>query len=77
MSILASIAGFLERRRREARTRYELEQLTDRELADLGIVRADIGRLARESAEGGLVDIHTWRTGTTAGASAALARQGV
>lgn len=32
------------------RTVSELEALSNRELADLGIVRADIGRVAREAA---------------------------
>lgn len=32
-------------------TVFELSELTDRELADLGISRADIGRIANESAD--------------------------
>jgi uncharacterized protein YjiS (DUF1127 family) len=32
------------------RTRDELSALTDRELADLGIYRADISRIAKEAA---------------------------
>lgn len=61
MTILATIARMVERYRREARTRYELDQLSDRDLADLGIVRADIDRLARESAALGFVNIYAWR----------------
>jgi len=60
MSILATIARVVERYRREARTRYELEQLGDRDLADLGIVRADVARLARASATSGVIDIYAW-----------------
>ena len=36
--------------KRYSRTLQELESLSNRELADLGISRADIGRLAREAA---------------------------
>ena len=36
--------------KRYSRTVSELESLSNRELADLGISRADIGRLAREAA---------------------------
>lgn len=36
--------------KRYSRTVAELETLSNRELADLGIARADIGRLAREAA---------------------------
>ncbi len=36
--------------KRYSRTVAELESLTNRELADLGIARSDIGRLAREAA---------------------------
>jgi uncharacterized protein YjiS (DUF1127 family) len=35
--------------KRYARTVQELESLSNRELADLGITRSDITRLARES----------------------------
>lgn len=36
--------------KRYSRTLNELESLSNRELADLGIARADIPRLAREAA---------------------------
>jgi uncharacterized protein YjiS (DUF1127 family) len=36
--------------RRYSRTLHELEKLNSRELADLGISRSDIPRLAREAA---------------------------
>jgi uncharacterized protein YjiS (DUF1127 family) len=39
----------LKRWNRYNRTRRELDLLTDRELADLGIMRSDIPRIARES----------------------------
>ena len=35
--------------------------LSERDLADLGIGRADIGRIAREAAASGTIDIHEWR----------------
>ena len=38
-----------KRYRQYRATVWELNTLEDRELADLGIARADIGRLARES----------------------------
>jgi uncharacterized protein YjiS (DUF1127 family) len=40
----------LRRRRIYSRTQAELSALTDRELADLGISRFDIARVAREAA---------------------------
>lgn len=40
-------------RRRIARTIAELEALTDSELADIGITRADIERVARSSVRHG------------------------
>ena len=40
-----------QRRRVFLRTCRELEACSDRELADIGIARADIRRLAREAAE--------------------------
>ncbi len=36
--------------RRYSRTVTELQALSSRELADLGIARSDIGRIAREAA---------------------------
>lgn len=50
VSRLASdIARSFERYRKYRATVYELSILENRELADLGISRADIPRLARES----------------------------
>jgi len=43
-------AQLLRRRRIYSRTLAELSALTDRELADLGISRFDIARVAREAA---------------------------
>ena len=37
---------------RYSRTVSELESLSNRELADLGIARGDIGRIAREAVRG-------------------------
>ncbi|MGE3877220.1 MAG: DUF1127 domain-containing protein [Parvibaculaceae bacterium] len=39
----------IKRWNRYNQTRRELDLLTDRELADLGILRADIPRVAREA----------------------------
>ncbi len=61
MSILATISTALERRRRENRTFRELAMLSERDLNDLGISRADIRRIAREAAEQGVIDIYQWR----------------
>jgi uncharacterized protein YjiS (DUF1127 family) len=55
------IVQFLHRHRLESQTRVELSQLSDRDLADLGIARSDIRRLARESAAQGVVDVYQWR----------------
>jgi uncharacterized protein YjiS (DUF1127 family) len=74
MSFIDTLLAGLERRRRAARTRFELEQLSDRDLADLGIVRADIARLARESAAAGTLDIHAWRTAAASVAALGAAR---
>ena len=45
------LAESRERARAIRRTMRELNALTDRDLADLGILRADIGRIARQSVE--------------------------
>ncbi len=49
-SLLARIAtpfAVLGDVRRNLRLRYEMSRLTDRNLADMGLVRGDIGRIAR------------------------------
>jgi uncharacterized protein YjiS (DUF1127 family) len=48
--MLGSLKERLARHRRYTRTIKELTFLSDRELADLGIHRADIRRIAREAA---------------------------
>jgi len=45
------LALFRYRRRAFDQTYSELSQLSDRELNDLGFARADIARIARESAD--------------------------
>jgi uncharacterized protein YjiS (DUF1127 family) len=47
--LLARLVAWWDERRRIARTIAELEQLSDAELADIGISRADIARVARRS----------------------------
>lgn len=49
-TLLLAGAQYLRRQRVYSRTRVELSALTDRELADLGISRFDIARVAREAA---------------------------
>ena len=46
-SWLGRVIAFIESRRRYRRTMSELEQLSDRELADIGLARADIEGIAR------------------------------
>jgi uncharacterized protein YjiS (DUF1127 family) len=50
--LMAGIATALQRRRLYAQTVRELNALTDRELADLGISRLSIADVAREAAYG-------------------------
>ncbi|MCX8099710.1 MAG: DUF1127 domain-containing protein [Geminicoccaceae bacterium] len=47
------VVGWWRERRRIARTIAELEALSDSELADIGISRADIERVARGSVHHG------------------------
>ena len=42
-----SLLSTLRQRRKDARARNELERLSDRELADLGLFRADIPSVVR------------------------------
>jgi uncharacterized protein YjiS (DUF1127 family) len=50
--ILATVKASFARRAVYAQTVRELNALTERELADLGIARADITTIAREAAYG-------------------------
>ena len=50
--VLKSVKAALERRAVFARTVRELEALTDRELADLGIARVSIRDIAAQAAYG-------------------------
>lgn len=50
--LLAGLRRALVERRLVRRTRDELAALSDRDLADLGIRRGDIGRVAREAVFG-------------------------
>ena len=45
----ASVSAYFERRARVNETVRELSEMTDRELADIGIARSDIYRIAREA----------------------------
>jgi uncharacterized protein YjiS (DUF1127 family) len=69
MALFSKLSALVERRRRESQTAYELSLLSDRDLADLGISRLDIKRLARESAENGVIDLYDWRDRRDAAAS--------
>jgi uncharacterized protein YjiS (DUF1127 family) len=46
--ILEKISSWLNRQERMRRTRKELSLLTDRDLADIGINRCDINRIAHQ-----------------------------
>ena len=48
-ALRARLADALERRRAYRQTMHELRWLSDRELADLGLMRCDIDRVAREA----------------------------
>ena len=50
-SFLASVRQWLRQRRVYSETLAELRDLSDRELDDIGIRRADLRRIAREAAE--------------------------
>jgi uncharacterized protein YjiS (DUF1127 family) len=47
--ILSKINSWLKREERARRTRVELNQLTDRDLADIGINRCDIHKISYEA----------------------------
>ena len=49
---LAGVNETLARRRIARHTYTELAQLGDRELADLGLTRSDLRRVARDAAQG-------------------------
>lgn len=47
-SFVARVLNWLDSRQRINRTTNELDALSDRELEDIGLTRADIDRVARE-----------------------------
>ena len=49
---LAEITAWRARRALYRQTMFELSTLTDRDLADLGIARCDIRRIARDASQG-------------------------
>ncbi len=49
LQIVRMLSGKWSRAIKRARIRRELESRTDRQLADLGFLRCDIGRIARQS----------------------------
>jgi len=51
MTMLVAILNFLRAWRRYNQSLRELRQLGDRELADIGITRSDIPRIAWDSAQ--------------------------
>jgi uncharacterized protein YjiS (DUF1127 family) len=75
MNLLNQLRDAWTVHRRQAQTVRELEQLSDRVLADLGIARADIRNLARDAARAEGVDLQAWRG--RAGATAAPRHDGV
>jgi uncharacterized protein YjiS (DUF1127 family) len=50
--IITHIIRFLRSWRRYNRSLYELSRLQDRELADIGVCRGDIPRVAWEASQG-------------------------
>ena len=50
-NILTSIARFYQAWKRHEAIKRELSHLTDRELADIGITRSDIDRIAAKEAQ--------------------------
>jgi uncharacterized protein YjiS (DUF1127 family) len=52
LDMLTSIARLYQAWKRHEAVRRELSHLTDRELADIGITRSDIDRIASEEALG-------------------------
>lgn len=49
-AVAAGVKGLITRRRVFNQTLFELSQLSDRDLSDLGLSRANIADLAREAA---------------------------
>ena len=45
------LAAALERRRLIEQTVFEMDQMSDRELADFGLMRCDLPRIARETVD--------------------------
>jgi uncharacterized protein YjiS (DUF1127 family) len=56
--MFASIARLLQAWTRASAVRRELSHLSDRELADIGITRSDIERIAAN-------DVHDWSFGSS------------
>lgn len=46
--LLNNLSTWLNEKEKERRTRKELARLTDRDLADIGISRCDIDRIAKD-----------------------------
>ena len=60
MKLLLHLRRAFEIRRRERTTVRELSRLGDRELADLGLGRADIRDVARAAARVGSLDVYAY-----------------
>ena len=50
MNLLYRLARYLEAKHLEGEIHHQLARLDDRNLADIGLARADIGRFARAAA---------------------------
>lgn len=48
MKIIKKIAGFLEKRSQYKNAVFQLSRMTDRELSDIGVSRADIHDVVRQ-----------------------------
>jgi uncharacterized protein YjiS (DUF1127 family) len=60
MDLLHRLFGRIVRFAHERETYQALVRLDDRELADLGLNRADLRDIARDAARAGHLDVYTW-----------------
>jgi uncharacterized protein YjiS (DUF1127 family) len=54
MNLLHPLARYLETKRVEGEIHHQLARLNDRNLADIGLARADVARFARTAARPGV-----------------------
>ena len=67
MDLLHRLTRYLEAKRVEGEIHHQLARLNDRNLADIGLARGDIGRFARAAARPGVLPgVDAPRAGTAA-----------